>query len=711
MKELERLAREQAALRRVATLVARAAPEPEVLAAIAEELGRLMEVDHVRTWRFENGTATTVASAGTFEAAMPVGVREPLYDYSLAGRVRRTGRSQRVDDYAATRGPIGERALEIGMGCGVAIPIVVEGRLWGAMVAAARQAWKLAPDTEARMSEFTALMATAIANTESRARAERLAEEQAALRRVAMLVATEASPAEVFAEVAEEVATLFGAVECSVYRDEHDGTATLVGVGSASAGVGDRIGQRFPADGGGVVATVLRTGRPHRVDDYAAITGTLAALARDEFGVGSGVGCPIVVGGRVWGAIGAMRLQPRAFPPEAEAHLARFAELVATAVANADARAEVTRLADEQAALRRVATLVAQGAAPTAVFDAVAEEMAALLAADAVVLGRYEDDEEITAMAHRGPRARRLPPGARVHHEEGSASARVRSTRRPVRVESYADARGAIGEAAKELGIRSSVGVPVVVDGRLWGVTLAMWTGEVSPSADTEERMVQFAALLDIAIANADGRAQLGASRARLLTEADEARRRVVRDLHDGAQQRLVHTILTLKLALRAFGEPGADAEPLVRDALDQAESANAELRELAHGILPAVLSRGGLRAGVGAFVERLDLPVSVDVPAERFSAEIEASAYFIVAEALTNVVKHSRAGRAAVRAHVEGATLHVEIRDDGAGGADPRGHGLIGLSDRATALGGRLEIESPPGGGTRVAARLPLQA
>jgi signal transduction histidine kinase len=223
--------------------------------------------------------------------------------------------------------------------------------------------------------------------------------------------------------------------------------------------------------------------------------------------------------------------------------------------------------------------------------------------------------------------------------------------------------------------------------------------------------MAQFAGLIDIAIANADSRDQLTASRARLLTEADEARRRVVRDLHDGAQQRLVHTIVTLKLAQRALRQGSGEGASLVGEALEQAEQGNAELRELAHGILPAVLARGGLRPGLDAVVSRLDLPVEVDVTAERFSAEIEASAYFIVAEALTNVVKHARAGGAEVRASVLDGMLHIEVRDDGIGGADPGGHGLVGIGDRVSALGGRLEIESPAGGGTRVAATLPLPA
>jgi signal transduction histidine kinase len=373
--------------------------------------------------------------------------------------------------------------------------------------------------------------------------------------------------------------------------------------------------------------------------------------------------------------------------------------------------ASLARLAEEQAALRRVATLVAEGAAPTAVFDAVAAEMEGLLDADGVTLSRYEPGCEVTVVAHSGSDAWRVPPGSRVRHEGENVTTMVRRSERPARMESYAGTDGAIAELVHNLGVRATVGAPVVVDGLLWGVVIANWRGEESPPAGTEERMAQFAQLLDTAIANADSRDQLTASRARLLTAADEARRCVVRDLHDGAQQRLVHTIVMLKLAQRALREKDEHAESLVGEALAQAEQGTAELRELAHGILPAVLTRGGLRAGVRSVVGRLDLPVQVDVPAERFPAEIEASAYFIVAEALTNVVKHANAGRAEVRASVEDGMLHVEVRDDGIGGADPGGHGLVGIADRATALGGRLRIANPVGGGTLVAATLPLSA
>jgi signal transduction histidine kinase len=262
---------------------------------------------------------------------------------------------------------------------------------------------------------------------------------------------------------------------------------------------------------------------------------------------------------------------------------------------------------------------------------------------------------------------------------------------------------------APESGVRAAVGAPIIVEGQLWGVMVASWTTVDSAPSDTESRMAKFADLLETAIANADTRDQLAASRVRLLTESDDARRRVVRDLHDGAQQRLVHSIITLKLARRALRGIDGEAKALLDEALAQAEKGNAELRELAHGILPAVLTRGGLRAGVETVVARIELPVDVDITDERFRAEIEASAYFIVAEALTNVVKHAQATSAAVTAWVENGELRVEVVDDGVGGADPTGHGLVGLSDRATALGGWFTVGPSPSGGTAVSATFPL--
>jgi signal transduction histidine kinase len=221
--------------------------------------------------------------------------------------------------------------------------------------------------------------------------------------------------------------------------------------------------------------------------------------------------------------------------------------------------------------------------------------------------------------------------------------------------------------------------------------------------------MAQFAQLLETSIANADSREQLKASRARLVAAGDEARRRVARDLHDGVQQRLVHTIILLKQAAQALPENHDTVEALVADAIAQGTEANAELRKLAHGIMPAVLTRGGLASGVDALVSRSPVPVRVGVSKDRFSSEVESTAYFVMAEALTNVAKHARARSAEVRARVDDGVLRIDVRDDGVGGADLEGGGLLGLADRIAALDGERKLESPPGAGTRVTATIPL--
>jgi len=278
------------------------------------------------------------------------------------------------------------------------------------------------------------------------------------------------------------------------------------------------------------------------------------------------------------------------------------------------------------------------------------------------------------------------------------------------RVDGYADSSDALDVAVRKTGVRSSVGTPIVVEGRVWGLVIVGSTVQAPLPADTEARLANFTELVATAIANAESRAALAASRARIVAAADETRRRIERDLHDGAQQRLVHAVIVLKFALRALRHGEADAGELVAEALRHAEQANSELRELAHGILPSALALGGLRAGVESLVSRVSLPVRVEVSVDRLPASVEATAYFVISEALTNVVKHAHAARATVTARAENGHLHLEIRDDGIGGADPgRGSGLVGLSDRIEAVGGRLEVASPAGRGTRLLIEIPV--
>jgi signal transduction histidine kinase len=709
--ELRVLAEEQAALRRVAMLVAQHVPPSELFGAVAREVGTLFGADFSGMIRYEDdASVTTVATWAAAGEHPPVPTRWETEPGDAPTMVENTREATRVDDWTSVPGAMAAVIRDVlGASSSVGCPIVVEGRLWGALAVHSKQRRPLPPDTESRIAQFTDLVGTAIANAASNARADRLADEQAALWRLATLVAQQAPLEAVFAKVAEEVARTLGDVDSALWRDDGDRTATAVAARAPSVAHGVRVGTRLTLDGDSVLARVLLAGRPTRIDDFSQLPGSVAERARER-GMRSAVGCPIVVGSRTWGAMTVATYGAEPFAPETETRVARFSDLVATAIANAETHAEVERLAREQAALRRVATLIAQGASPSAVLDAVAAETERALGADAAMLLRYEPDEEVTVVAGRLPNGHMLPPGSRFSHDGESVSSMVRRTGRPARIGDYQRASGPAVARAVASDVRWAVGAPIVVDGRLWGVIVASWGGERSPPGDTEERMDEFAQLLDTAIANADGREQLTASRVRLLTAADDARRRVVRDLHDGAQQRLVHTIVTLKLARQALEDGGANAGLLVDEALEHAEQGNTELRELAHGILPSTLARGGLRAGVDSVIERLDLLVDVDVAADRFPSEIEASAYFIVAEALTNVVKHARAERVEVRAHVRDGMLRIEVRDDGVGGADARGPGLQGLADRAAALGGRLEVERRNGGGTRLSAALPVR-
>jgi PAS domain S-box-containing protein len=712
--ELRQLAEEQAALRRVATLVARGVPPTEVLDAVCEEVDRLLAADSTRMLRHEpDGTATVLATHGEIGELTPAGTRLKLEgEQTAAALVLRTGRPARVKNYEGTPGSMAALVYALGFRNGVAAPISVEGRVWGVIASGWKRHEPPVAHAENRMAGFTELVATAIANADSRAELRQLADEQAALQRVATLVARGVSPTEVLDAVAAEVARLLGADWGGVHHCEPDGMVTvLASRGKLASDI--PIGRRTTLDSEGIVASVLKTGRPCRKEGNQYKSGP-SAIRRRELGIRCAVGAPIVVEGRPWGVMTASWTGEDALPADdVEDRMAGFTELVGTAIANADSRAELRVRVEEQVALRRVATLVARGVAPTDVLDAVAEEMRSLLDADWAVLLRYDGNDATTIVASRGDIARRLPVGTLISIGGEDATSKVLRTGRPARMETYADASGAIADLAREVGVRSSVAAPITVEGRLWGVVGATWTREKPlPADDPEERMGEFAELVATAIANAESQANLSASRARVVAATAEERQRVVRDLHDGAQQRLVHAVINLKLALREQGPGNEPLHELLVEALGHAEQANSELRELAHGILPAVLTSGGLRAGAEALVSRSSLPVAVDVSRERLPTAIEATAYFVVSEALTNAVKHSGASRAEVRARVDDGLLRVEIRDDGVGGADAsQGSGLIGLRDRVEALGGTIEIASPRGSGTSVLVDIPIKS
>jgi PAS domain S-box-containing protein len=696
---------QQAALRRVATLVAQGASPQDLFEAVAEELGRLLSVASATMGRFEpDGSVIVVASwSSTEEAAFPTGGRWSTEATNLSWRVLQTGRTARRDDFSAATDPVGVTVREAGIKSAVGSPIVVEGHIWGHIVVASTEG-PMPPDTEARLASFTELVATAIANAESRALLDVHVEQQAALRRVATLVAEDVPPSELFEAVVREVGTLLGSDFAGLARFEDDAVVT-VGVWAAD-GEHPPVPPRWPMRQDDPATKIAESREPERWDDWTGVPGPIAEFIRG-LGIRSTVGTPIGVAGRLWGALALHSKQSDPLPPDTESRMAQFTDLVATAIANREARAEVDRLADEQAALRRVATLVAQGDPSRKIIDAVASEVVQLLGTDLAIVYRFDPDDQMTALAATGLAASKIPVGTRLPVPSQGVAGEIRRTGRPARRDDYEGMSGKWRQIAEETGSRSGVGAPITVEGDIWGVICVGSASDRPLPADAERRLAQFTDLVGTAISNTESRAELAASRARVVAAAAEERRRVVRDLHDGAQQRLVHAVITLKLLLRGLGS--GDVEPGVREALAHAERANAELRELVHGILPGALTSGGLRAGVDELVSRAALPVSADVLKARFPEPIEATAYFVVSEALTNAMKHSQAHSAEVAAQLDNGTLLVEVRDDGVGGADPsRGSGLTGLRDRVEALGGTIEISSPAGNGTSVTARLP---
>jgi PAS domain S-box-containing protein len=707
-EEIARLADEQAALRRVATLVARGVPPPEVFAAVAREVGLLLAVDATHMARYElDGTATGVAAWSPTGGQIPVGTRVPMDGESVAGLVLRTGRPARLHGYEHASGAGAALGRQLDLTASVGAPIVVDQRLWGVMIASSKGDRLLPADAESRITAFTELVATAISNTEARTQVAQLADEQTALRRVATLVARGVASAELFDAVTAEVGRLMGADLAGMIRYETDDTVSPVATWAA-AGEHPEVPEHWPTEEGDPATMIANTRGAVRVDDWHDVPGPIAGFIR-ELGITASVGSPIVVEGRLWGALAVHVQHGDPLPADAESRLRNFTELVATAMANGRARAEIERLAEEQAALRRVATLVARESSAAEIFGAVTEELGRVLHVDDTKMVRYEPDATATVVASWGRLDTTIAVGTNWSLEGDSTSATVHRTGRPARMDDYGDATGPLAAFLRGIGIRSSVATPIVVGRRLWGAMIAASRRPEPLPETTESRIAEFTALAATAIANIEARSDLAASRARIVAATDEERRRVVRDLHDGAQQRLVHTVITLKLAARALADDEDRGTTLVTEALGHAEQATAELRELAHGILPAVLTAGGLRAGVDALASRMAVPVENRVSVGRLATDVEATAYFVVAEALTNVTKHARAGRAAVAARVEAGTLRVEVRDDGVGGARPDGSGLLGLTDRLAALDGRLRVESSVDGGTLVAADIPV--
>ncbi|MGA8113898.1 MAG: CHASE3 domain-containing protein [Actinocatenispora sp.] len=375
-------------------------------------------------------------------------------------------------------------------------------------------------------------------------------------------------------------------------------------------------------------------------------------------------------------------------------------------------RGQLARLADEQAALRRVATLVAHGAPGGEVFAAVAEEVGLLLHADGTRIFRYEADGSATVLAGWGPPGRDIPIGTRVSLGGHNIPSLVLRDGTAARIDDFSTASGTLAERLRGVGVRSAVGAPITVEARTWGVITALSTSDDLLPPDTATRIADFTELAATTIANSQSRADLLESRARVVAATDQTRRRIERNLHDGVQQRLV----SLTLDLRNVEESLSEAPPTLRAELStvagELTGALDDLREVSRGIHPAILTQAGLGPALRALARRSPLPVELDVrPEGKLPQSVEVAAYYVVAEALTNATKYAEASVATVAGSVRGGTFHMDISDDGIGGADPhRGSGLIGLNDRVEALGGTLRVDSVPGAGTTLEVSLPLE-
>jgi signal transduction histidine kinase len=707
----DRIAEEQSALRRVATLVARGVRPEEVFAAVSEEAGRVLDADFAMMGRYDpDRAATAVGTWERTEAGWPsVGTRWGVGGRNVTTTIFETSRPARIDDYGGASGPAADLVRGFHVHSCVGVPITVEGRLWGLMTVMSKEA-SLPADTEARLAGFTEMIATAIANAQARVELRGYAEEQAGLRRVATLVARGASPDEVFAAVAVEVGRVLDTEFTLLARYDPDGAATAVGSWARTDAGWPPVGTRWSIGGRNVTTLVLETGRPARIDDYPNATGPAADLIRD-FQITSCVGVPITVEGGLWGLLVLATALEKQLTADSEARLAAFTELVATAIANAQARIELRGSAEEQAALRRVATLVARGTPPEQVFAAVSEEAGRVLAADFAMMCRYDADAAATAVGAWAMSDAGAWPSVGTRWGIGgrNVTTTIFETSRPARVDDYGGASGPAADLVRGFGVYSCVGVPITLEGRLWGLMTLMSKDAPLPS-DTEARLAGFTELAATAIANAEAQAALTASRARIVATADATRRHIERDLHDGVQQRLVSLALELRAA-QAAARPGAGdlAQRLDGVAAGLAGAVD-ELREIARGIHPAVLVKGGLTPALKALARRSAVPVDLHVQVEwRLPDPIEIAAYYVVSEALSNTTKHARASAVDVRVDVGDGDLRVRVHDDGCGGAEfGPGSGLLGIRDRVEALGGRISLHSPPGTGTTLEAHVP---
>jgi PAS domain S-box-containing protein len=703
-------AEEQAALRRVATLVARGVAPETVFAAVAEEAGRLLGADIAMIGRYSPRPSFSALVGWRHDGEpVPLGKDVSLGGENVMSRVFQSREPARIEASKAS-GELAKWERDTGIGSAVGAPITVEGRVWGVVMISLDDESPWPADAEKRLANFTELAAAALANAQAREELRQVADEQAALRRVATLVARGQPPSEVLAAVAAEVGKLMSA-DLALIGRYGSGPSVSALVSWRRDGRPVELRQDVDLGGRNVMSQVFDSGRPARIDSYSEASGPVAGWARDSGAVAT-VGAPITVEGRVWGVIIVCLEEEGVLPPETEERLAKFTELAGTAIANTAARDELREVAAEQAALRRVATLVARGVAPEIVFNSVAEEVATVLPnVDHALIGRYRPDHAVELVGGWSAIGAVDWVGQSVSIGGRNVTTAVFETRQPARVDQLAEEPTEATVLARRSGARSSAGAPIELDGQLWGVMIVASVHEAVLPRGIEHELAAFIELVATAIANAESRSELAASRARIVTASDDARRRIERDLHDGAQQRLVALALGLRSIQDALLPERPDVSEELARTVEALDGVFAELQRISRGIHPAILSDGGLGPALRMLARRSAIPVELDVEVEgRLPEAVEVAAYYVVSEALTNAAKHSSASVVYVDVAVQEAELHVEVRDDGAGGAAPEhGSGLIGLMDRVEALGGSLAVTSPAGEGTTLTGSLPL--
>jgi signal transduction histidine kinase len=679
-RSLRRLSGELASLRHVATLVAEGSSASDLFATersspsdLFAAVVQAIDVDAICVLRIdEDRLATVIASlnASTFAVAS----RWALDEAGLIASVVAAGCPVRIDDVSTLDGVMGIALRDSGIHSAVGAPIVVNGAVWGVIWVGSRRSEPLPGATEMRLRDFTELAAVGVANAESRTHLRRQADAEAALRRVAVLTAEGASLTELLDVIAAEAARILEGATVAIVQ--YEGREFHV-VAAHNVPILE-VGSTWPIEESSFAAAVRETRTAVRIDDVAGAVGVFAEAARTAE-MASILGAPIVVDRTAWGMI-VVGYRRRAEPlpaftgwytsrqvsssmsiREIESRLASFSELIATAISRAQAQSELHALVREQAALQRVATLVARETDAPSVFEAVCAEAGALLGAVSVTLSA---DSEPAA-----------------HWKDGDCAT------------------------------ASSAEATVFVEGRRWGALVAGFPAPVPAAA--EQRLERFAELIAITVANATARSELIASRVRLIEAGDEARRRIERDLHDGTQARLV----ALGLHLRKLRADIPAAEQAAHAGLEQVErelkAVIEEVQELSRGVHPAQLANGGLPPSLRALARRSPIPaeVAIDV-AHRLPASVETAIYYVVSEAMTNAIKHSRATVLSVTVVADSSAVSATIADDGVGGAEVGlGSGLTGLSDRVAALSGRFSVVSPRGGGTTISVELPVAA